>query len=280
MKSFDGIKEEIIRISEKESNPIENHQELYHYTNCNALLNILKENEIWLSQREYMNDVFDRSYASQILKEVFQNVYGKNGENKYQDFTNRMMPEFHKNYVFSLTTERDLMSQWAYYGGNNGYCVSFNVKQITDIFKSNNFGLQSGKIIYNKSNQLELFTTMITYLKDLEGNNGKISQNLYLENSSKINSLIVLFHVLTKQENNYTEKEYRIVINNPPNQHFQNRKGIILPYTKLKFEEVLPIKEIMVGPGINDEIAIDGLKQYIDSLVLNISLKKSALQIR
>ena len=280
MDTIRAIQEKIINIIQESAGSIDKKQKLYHYTNCSALLNILKDNELWLSQREYMNDVYERSYANRILQDAFDMVYGINGEEAYCDFIDRMMPEVEKYYVFSLTTEHDLMSQWSYYGGNDGYCISFFAEEITSIFKGNSYRIQTGKIIYNKSVQLDIFCTILRYLKYLEENHSSIAQDTYLEDSLTASSLLILFHTLTKQENNHTENEYRIVISNPPNINFRNRKGIVIPYTKIKFDKSIPIKEIMVGPGINDKIAIDGLKQYIDSLKLDIDIQKSVMQVR
>lgn len=134
MNSIEKIEEEV-RVIEAQENeiPYEN-QILYHYTDCKGLLSILKNKELWLSQREFMNDVYEQTYADKILKEAFNNV--PNSENKFSTLKNKIVTDSQKTYLFSLSTEKDLTSQWVYYGKNDGYCLSFNVSKMLGSFSN------------------------------------------------------------------------------------------------------------------------------------------------
>jgi len=41
---------------------------IYHYTSIEAFQGIIKNNEVWLSERNCINDVFDESYIKVIVK--------------------------------------------------------------------------------------------------------------------------------------------------------------------------------------------------------------------
>jgi len=72
----------------------------------------------------------------------------------------------------------------------------------------------------------------------------------------------------------------RFIIDNTNDKCFRSRNGIIIPYIKIDFDELL-IEEIVIGPKIVDEIAEDGLRQLCQKYYLeSINISKSELKIR
>jgi hypothetical protein len=282
IKACDELENRISEITDKEGQEINRGQLLFHYTTAAALINILSENKLWLSQRDFMNDVYDRTYADNILKEAFCNVSVTDGEKEYYEFKDRMMPEFHRQYVFSLTTESDLMSQWSYYGGTDGYCLGLTFESFIDELRKKNLGFSSGKVIYKKENQIQIFEMLINCLKELDDAIDEIDEIYYCNMQAKASSLIVLFHGLFKQQSNYTENEYRLIVTSSDSnlKKYRDRKGVLLPYLEIDFEDGVPIREITVGPGVDDDIAISGLQQFLDDRSLMIVLKTTAMKIR
>jgi hypothetical protein len=272
------IERKIQSILTRESTQIADDQTLYHYTDCRALLQIVENNELWLTQREFMNDVFERSYANSILERAFRTVYEDDFQDPYDSFVERMLPDFHKQYVFSLSTERDLISQWTYYGGSDGYSLSFKLKNIVEAFRVLEIDFDSGQVIYQEKNQLEILETLISYTRYLQENKDLIED--YVGLSAYADSLIVLYHSLFKQSNNYSEHEFRILVKNRKNVFFKVRKGVVTPFTKITSQTPLPIGEIMIGPRINDTIAEEGLNQFLESLSSRIRVSRSNLRIR
>jgi hypothetical protein len=47
---------------------------VYHYTDIDASLEIIKNNELWLTDRNYLNDVYDESYIKDIIDEFLPSL--------------------------------------------------------------------------------------------------------------------------------------------------------------------------------------------------------------
>ena len=62
---------------------------------------------------------------------------------------------------------------------------------------------------------------------------------------------------------------------------FRNRGGIILPYVKYKMMDLdcrplkqIPIKEIVVGPGLKQQRAVDSVKYFLEKNNMNYLVDK------
>jgi hypothetical protein len=281
---FDDIKKEISKLINKEHSSVKGSDSIYHYTDINAIQSILLNNEVWLTQRNFINDVFEMSYPNDVLLEAYNNVCGKTGNIKYDAFMSNIMPIFNERYIFSLSRESDLIGQWSYYGKQDGYSIEFRVKELLAYFKKLGLGYASGGVIYNRINQVKIFELLIKYCINLEDViKTKSDKSEILNELIKANASIIMFHSVFKQENNHCEKEYRISIASKINKYFRPRNGVMIPYIKAKIEnDELPIKSIMVGPRIKDVVAENGMNQYIDSLkrknLINVTTSKLSIR--
>ncbi|UTC55305.1 DUF2971 domain-containing protein [Treponema sp. OMZ 906] len=280
---FDDLLKTVFSICEKERPAPKSGEFLYHYTDSNALLNILQKNELWVTQRDFMNDVFEMSYADRILYKSYQIVYGKKAEIEYKDFITRNMLDAKRSYVLSFTTEKDLISQWSYYGKNDGYSLEFEISDIFHFLQKPKFNLEAGNVVYSEKNQVDILVNILNFIiknkKQLETNN---LDPVLIDNSVRSEGLLLLFHSLIKQENNYCEKEYRFVFNLQKDICFRPRNGVITPYIIINQNKELPVNEIMIGPRFSDIIAENGLIQFIESLnrVNTIKISHSKMRIR
>lgn len=122
---------------------------IYHYTDAQGLLGIIENNEIWFSERCYMNDVKEEDF----VKEITWNIVNKQQTKK----DNKISPPdiSRKQFVFSTSKEEDLIHQWLYYGNEDAYCIKFNRKELIDI-------------IYNETQKEyeQLYYGSVFYLKD------------------------------------------------------------------------------------------------------------------
>lgn len=267
---------------------------LYHYTSAESFKGIIENNELWLTNIEFVNDLTECK-ALQTKKTLFQNSKFKTKDvlerwNDYvgRDFSDEFSDGFVntrniKNmYIISFSTENDeSLSQWRAYGS---YRIGFDFK----IFKKRMPKLY--KCVYRE--------------KDIKGwilKKDRLEEwdkldNSYMKEAAAYNLIDIASR---KFKNKYfkDEKEFRMIkesaatwdypdepeiyLPQPPI-HFRNRPGYSLPVPYVKFfyrdkeqqpkvqsipcrsyeemkefkineeltiaRELLPIKEVMIGP--------------------------------
>ena len=64
---------ETVKTVLKENDLFVTQKYLYHYTDIYGLEGIVKNKELWLSERNYMNDVNDEKFIQDYIKHYFKN---------------------------------------------------------------------------------------------------------------------------------------------------------------------------------------------------------------
>lgn len=128
-------------------------QILYHYTTTEALVGILTNKCVWLTDYRFVNDSqefeFAKVIADNTLRKVdwesrrkrFEAVSDKSAVLQYFDaFTNRFQTSFgmfafekqygFSPYVFSLSAKKDSLSQWRAYGSGQ-VCIEFDAERLS-----------------------------------------------------------------------------------------------------------------------------------------------------
>ena len=110
-----------------------------HYTSQEGLIGIIKTQSIWVTNIKFLNDEHEFEDALELIKELVQHSKITRGNRDYdanvayreaveKQLQTRMKWGSDRIYTFSLSKERDLLSQWrGYCPLNNGFCVDFNV---------------------------------------------------------------------------------------------------------------------------------------------------------
>jgi len=109
------------------------HDFLYHYTPQTTLIKILDEKKLHLSHVSYLNDPDEIKFGLKVILKILKNSIKNNSYsiNKISEIleTNDNFEKiiFQKLFfVFSLSVEPDLLSQWrAYADGGNGISIGF-----------------------------------------------------------------------------------------------------------------------------------------------------------
>ena len=253
---------------------------IYHYTNCEALINIIKKNELWLTDRDFMNDTMDRKYVDKLIKKSISEILN---EKKYTQedkrrFKNSIIDklisvpyEQHvKQYVFSLSNEKDLIHQWAHYGKNDGYCIEFSKSRLSKYFYEANKDQKiiEGNVIYERDyrNIKKYLLNLFEEVPKLTNQKTSIKEekNIYDNLSIKYK-----LYALVKQYGNYSEREFRFIVQSSINPEYRGKNGIVTPYIIVSIKKnekenlPLPIKKIIIGPYNNDKIAKIGLKRFL-----------------
>ena len=73
---------------------------VYHYTTGAGLKGIILKHELWLSQREYMNDVKEYGYAKEIIKKILKKRFPDEKEPMLEKY-NISFENFSNQFIFS-----------------------------------------------------------------------------------------------------------------------------------------------------------------------------------
>ena len=99
----------------------------YHYTNVDALFNIVRSGNIWFSSLAFMNDEMEGYDLHSVLSDVLQMKYGSDECKSKLALVDKTI-ETHLRFQFSFraSTLKDDISQWrAYTELGKGACVAF-----------------------------------------------------------------------------------------------------------------------------------------------------------
>ena len=228
MDEYKNIHKDIEIYKEKDIN---DDTVLYHYTNADALINIIKNKQIWLSQREFMNDKYEIEYPMKklyndgLLKGNFQDL-------KWESFLKTLFPNWDKQYIFSLSLDKDSLHQWSYYGKNDGYCIGFKKGQLKRMFETKNISFEDGRVIYdgsvhdilinkiiekcNGNIMLEITDEQKRQLSEFNEENKGLFLILVLSELKDVKYYIKTITGFMKQEVNKCEDEYRFIMDFTP----------------------------------------------------------------
>lgn len=255
----------------------ENVEYLYHYTNLNGMLGIIETLGFWATHIKYMNDSKEYLHGLSLCNKIIEN-YSKNGTSDQVKFLNKVSEclndEDSENFVISLCSNGDLLSQWRGYSrGQYGVSIGFSYNEIFNFTTSrDNEYLHPQKVIYNTEVQKGIITEILEIgVKNIEFQ----GLDLYIipkEIARTLKYLIPLFKDISFSE----EKEWRIVTTNfseSEEKHplkFRTRDNIIVPYVSLPLrkkmseeKENLPINQIIVGPSDSNDFTMESINYFL-----------------
>lgn len=265
---------------------------VYHYTTGVGLKGIILNHELWLSQREYMNDVKEYEYAKDTITRILKKRFPNEKESILKKY-DISFEEFSNQFIFSTSTEEDLISMWSYYAqAEDSYCIRFSRKRlITYLMERFDWDEKYyyGSLFY-KEDEIEKFIFDVfdkeMFTDIFEASENDISDNK--DYQANIRTAIRYIFSLIKQEGHYSEKEYRFSIEEIDLNKidFEAKRGLLVPTFKVSLEKPLPIDTIYIGPNCNENqeaIMKHSLKQLLEKGNYNpekIKIVKSKLLIR
>ncbi|MBA3785050.1 MAG: DUF2971 domain-containing protein [Acidobacteria bacterium] len=191
---------------------------LFHYTSPAAFLGIVQNKQIWASNTRYLNDLKEIEFAVDISKGVIENLLG---ENSLPDEEQELLKEMNgwsgsaarRVYIFSMTEERDLLSQWrAYCPKSGGYSIGFPSIQLQLMATRQNFFLSS--CVYDNDEQYQIISEIInSFLQIYRGkiNLGKLIDEARKETVYEFAQHLGLFGGILKHPSFKEEKEWRLL---------------------------------------------------------------------
>ena len=262
---------------------------LFHYTNPQGLVGIVTSKRLWASSADFLNDSSEPSYAFGVLKACFDEVISSLPPGSiaagalggyWKQFTDAYEIEGPHVYVFCLSEDDDLLSQWRGYGGQcGGYAVGFSGTRLREYFTQGRYeGQYLMKILYDEEKQKaeakRVFRSIISIIDRVEEKCGAIDDKtvtLFANEVGKrlqtaVFSEAVRLRTMFKAKAFQEEREWRIVqflhpAMEKPEVQFRPGPKALTPYVELDLG-IPPIERVTIGPRLDPNLS----RQSLDRL--------------
>ena len=267
---------------------------LYHYTRCKSAQDILRSHTLYATNTQFLNDVNEMQYVLNVLDEVTNEISVIRWREKIRHLIYDNLDEFHKYeyYLVSFSTSPDSLTLWSEFGDKTGYNLEFDGRKIRDRIMKNTRIFCDGFVVYDREEQKNCLRRLI--IEQIPRELGKSFDDIldtYLPGGSSLfgeykltlQKTIALYALFFKQTAFASEKEYRFVFRDPPNQiKFREQNGFLLPYIVIdcSAEEELPVNSVTVAPKNHIDLARRGMEYYLSSLGYDVPVKLSQLKLR
>lgn len=279
---------------------------LYHYTGQTGLQGILKEKCVWATNIFYLNDQQELLYAKDLLHKTINYSIGasKPGllelagkglstSNLVLEIIDGMLnPNLMNIYVFALSEDGDLLSQWRAYSKNGiGFSIGFDKKRFEKITSKRNFKID--KCIYETQDQLNLLDELYAKYKpklepDIETFKSDEGKKNLVKLVKQFSSEFLERAIFIKHRLFYEEKEWRLVAypikSNYGEVFVKEGLSYLVPFIKVPLSddvEEIPISEIIVGPTPDPDLSVSSAELFLRSIKINnVKVKKSNIPYR
>ena len=259
---------------------------LYHYSSLDGLLGIVRTKSLWASNIYYFNDASEITYASDILKKVILELKVNGDEHLghfLDDFSNWLdtfRHTIHQFFVFSLTEEGNLLSQWrGYTPKGKGVSIGFEPRGL--VRKIENQGLKIVKCIYDIPDQRglakELLERMIITFNN-ERHNFESKWYPPRENHRELlekfrEKILQIFSVI-KNPSFCEEQEWRLISKyyakyTIPEIKYREGISMLVPYIEIAISPENAnepmFHEVYMGPTPNHNLSHASLATFLSS---------------
>jgi hypothetical protein len=250
---------------------------LYHYTNANGLIGILRSKTIWASSIHHLNDTQEYKHAvgmiSDELKKRIDEVNpftlhpGHPIESLHLLQENLHSLEKTTVYVASFSEQKDVLSQWrGYCKEGDGYSIGFMPQILTCL---NGKGHQLVKCVYRPEDQRSLCNALIDSYLEIDAKFvGK--RTLWRHGSkSEWRTKFSLLAAAIKHEGFQEEVEWRLVGKEDDNiiVEFRSGRSGVVPYIEIRLvedETNVPVAELVIGPTDDKEASLIGARKIME----------------
>src|SRR6266700_7276832 len=141
-----------------------NPQTLYHYTTREGLLGILTSGAVWATNIRFLNDASEFTYAHSMFMRKLKEIRRRLVEQKHLDILDDAVSHLSQPvphiFIFCLSTNGDLLSQWRAYGPpGNGYAIGFDAPALDQVIGKRK-GMQLAKVSYSPEQQWDLLNRL------------------------------------------------------------------------------------------------------------------------
>lgn len=278
---------------------------LYHYTTQAGLLGIIKNNDIWATHTQFLNDAKEYRHATDVVTvEIVKRLTDAVGDSRriLADMAEGVKGIENINVcVCSFSEDRDSLSQWRAYGGStSGYAIGFNPFHLAEMVRREEFYL--APCLYKSTEQIAVMEALVDKVFDenmerLHNGETLISENreewlnaekLILPRGGNLAAYLHRFAPILKDKSFSEEKEWRI-ISRPlmcTRERFSFRCGnsTLIPYYRVPIahpDQPLKLDEIVIGPTPHIEQSRGAVRSFLVSQGLEkVPVEPSAVPYR
>jgi hypothetical protein len=258
-------------------------QVLYHYTGIAGLMGIVDSRAIWASHAYYLNDSKEILHAVDVLSNKIERYVTLMGmEKDYALQLRTWLVSFRQTayhiFVFSLSEERSLLSQWrSYTPHGKGVSVGFSTQTINNLLNSNK-GFRLAKCLYTQDEHNTLLDSLMEKLlvtfrqgdHPALGQKAHPSQTYHPFFESFRNDFLQVLAIV-KHEAFREEKEWRVL-----SPYYASYKGsqvqfrpgasMIMPYTVLDLpKQGVLFEQVVLGPSRDINLSHSALSTYMSN---------------
>lgn len=278
-------------------NVLNNSATVCHYFPKSALLSIVKEQRLYFSDLEFLNDYSEsqplysvieeaiaetetESPATRIMKDILRirpMLKDDISFSHYEDNNDDGFIYNRRNYVLCCSLDNDCLSNWKYYGKGSGY-DAFNImfkansylQFIEQTLRFNGYKCLSGSVIYDNEIKRRLIHELIHKINSfITASN--LTENMFRGLTTWLFYYIMDMSLFFKDSYYQDEKEYRFVLsldnskikNNNLEYDFRFVNDILVPFLKIPFDKDM-IETICIGPCLNTDISSKSLSAMLE----------------
>ncbi len=230
---------------------------LYHYTSYQSVFNIINSKKLWTTQIQYLNDETEFKYAGRIARKILNSKLSLELSDDDNFFYSQLLEKASfdhgaNTFIFSLSEESDLLSQWRGYCKESGIAMGFNYIKLEKLSQNQKYVLLP--CIYNISEQKKIINSTIEDCKKIHIEN-KNNENYPESFWGVFNARFSFIAKFIKHSTFQEEKEWRLVGGpfNTYDDKYKMRpiKNMLLPYYEFDLSEDndLGLEEFIIGPN-------------------------------
>lgn len=262
---------------------------LYHYTTADGFIGILNTASIWLTNLQYMNDLSELQYATDLITEALDSKSKEHKSNEVlKEFFQRTRNTFSpfeggtEAFAICVCENGNLLSQWRAYGGRGGgYAIGLDFFHLVRFLPIRCF---LRKVIYCREEQVQIINGVIDEICTLIGEmtKGQTAQQADSDNTLPqfclfLNRILREYIFCFKHPEFTQEQEWRLVHVRSCNPvldreadfadlKFRTFDGNVIPFIDMSlsnsvgasrqdsFGVSFPIQELVIGPTLNADL--------------------------
>lgn len=256
---------------------------IYHYTDANALIEILKSGKVWATHVSSLNDATEYEIGLSLVTKCIRANLQRPSEAIINKVLSRM--RYVDTFIACYSAAPNRLSQWrAYSGGGTGYCLGFKTCEMATTDGSMPLLEQ---VVYNEATAESILLQLLSRVDEFLGNNefGEVEVGYLMGTLEGVfNQVACIFKHFGFEE----EAEYRQIYQ-PSNSSlaletkYRMGKFGLTPYVEIGFlqKERLPIESVTIGPCRDPDSEERALRMLLSSYgYSDVEVLKSGIPLR
>ena len=278
---------------------------LYHYTDAQGLLGMLKTKRIWATNSRFMNDPTEIEYAARVIRETaleFAEDYPPALFRSVRQGISNVLETYEKDndeYIACFCEDGDLLSQWRGYGAaGGGYSLGFEARYLgaTEYQDLKAPEPVLRKVVYDYKKQKSLVRRFVRLVLDHQRLLGRRSNRKSIEIDYEDEAWNIFNWFVSECLNCFKdpayaeEREWRMIqygrnmaAEKFVTTNFRASRNRIVEYVEIDISKSngelsqLPVRKIRYGPTLDPKVTQQALNLLFSSIKSDIEIQRSGV---